>query len=317
LPIRPAGRIPARAAERAGDFAAAARSWLDPMLHASAGRPKAATPPPPAPPRATVGGARVVLLLAGVFVTMSLVVCGLAFCDRTVPDAAIVQVEATLRPQPDTAPRMVPMPASPPPRADPCPKYRLPGTPTRADAGTTERVHAAWKRIENWLAARAPASRRSLRPPASAAAIARVQQEMSVEFPPDLVASLRRHDGVTGGGFALPFLFEPLAVDAIPREWSITCGVLGNEPDDDWWHRSFVPFATAGDGGCLLVDQRPGGHGRVGEFYPEEGVDFARWPASVTELLERTARSLETGRPYDDRYRPTVTREGVLDWEVL
>jgi cell wall assembly regulator SMI1 len=143
---------------------------------------------------------------------------------------------------------------------------------------------------------------------------------MSVAFPPDLVASLRRHDGVTGHRFTLPFLFQPLAVNEIPREWSVTCSVLRNAQDEwdgDWWHRSFVPFATAGDGGCLLVDQRPGGHGRVGEFYPEEGVDFTRWPGSVTELLEKTALSLETGRPYENRYRPTVNGEGILDWEIL
>lgn len=48
----------------------------------------------------------------------------------------------------------------------------------------------------------------------------------------------------------------------------------------------------------------------------EDGTRFERWPASVTELLEKTAQSLETGRPYEDRYRPKVV-DGVLDWEIL
>jgi hypothetical protein len=122
---------------------------------------------------------------------------------------------------------------------------------------------------------------------------------------------------VTDGGFRLPFLFQPLSAAQIAQDWAITCSVSASvTADSDWWSKAFVPFATAGDGGCLLVDQRPGGHGRVGEFYPEDGVDFARWPASVTELLERTAQSLETGRPYDNRYRPRVTA-GVLEWDIL
>lgn len=86
--------------------------------------------------------------------------------------------------------------------------------------------------------------------------------------------------------------------------------------DDEWWHRAFVPFATAGDGGCLLVDQRPGGHGRVGESYPEDGTGFDRWPASVVELLEGVAQALESGKPYAGRYRPVVNAGGRLDWEV-
>lgn len=84
-----------------------------------------------------------------------------------------------------------------------------------------------------------------------------------------------------------------------------------------WWHPEFVPFAASSDGGSLLVDQRPGHHGRVGEFYPEDGVNFAEWPASVADLLEGTALSLKTGRPYDGRYRPRVDADGLLDWEII
>jgi hypothetical protein len=44
---------------------------------------------------------------------------------------------------------------------------------------------------------------------------------------------------------------------------------------------------------------------------------FDRWPASVTELLEKTARSLESGQPYENRYRPKVDAQGALDWEII
>ncbi|WP_125803444.1 SMI1/KNR4 family protein [Actinoplanes sp. ATCC 53533] len=341
MPVRPAGRIPGDVGIRGDSFAAAAREWLDPLLHASAGRPKADTAPPPPqplPPPATASGKRVVLLLAGVFVSMSLVVCGLAFCDRTGSTETEARIfETTIEPLPpeaypgtdlgpgpdpglSTGTGTVPVPR----RAvgDVCPRNPAGVTPTVPDRATTKRVNAAWKRIEVWLAAHAPASRRSLRPPAAAKEIAAAQRRMSVAFPADLVASLLRHDGVTsrGAAFTLPFFYDPLPVGGIVPEWLSLCEVLANVPgaqESTWWDKSFVPFASSGDGGNLLVDQRPGNHGRVGDFFNEVGVSFEAWPGSVAELLEKTAQSLESGRPYGNRFRPTVTREGILDWDIV
>ncbi len=330
MPAAPAGRIPDDAGARGADFAAAARQWLHPLLHASAGRPKAATPlppPEPLPPPATVGGKRVVLLLAGVFVSMSIVVCGLAFCEPGSEVRTELRViEATAAPRPtDTFPRAqggaVPVPKPKRAVSDVCPQNRKGVTPTVPDRATTKRVNAAWKRIETWLAAHAPASRRSLRPPATAKEIAAVQRRMSVAFPPDLVASLLRHDGASGrgGGFTLPFFYQPMPVGQIAPEWLSLCTVLVDvfdEEDSGWWDKWYVPFASSGDGGNLLVDQSPGNHGRVGEFYNEDGVSFEDWPGSVAELLEKTAESLESGRPYDNKYRPRVTKDGALEWDV-
>jgi cell wall assembly regulator SMI1 len=200
-----------------------------------------------------------------------------------------------------------------------CPQGAAGVVPARPDRTARKRVDAAWQRIETWLAAHAPTSRRALRPPATAARIDQAQRRMSVAFPPDLVASLLRHDGSAARGPSLPPFYTPMPVDEIVSDWAVSCQVLGETEYgfDRWWDKGFVPFATAGDGGCLVVDQSPGGHGRVGEFYPEEGTSFDRWPGSLTELLEKTARSLETGRPYDGRYRPLVDAEGALDWEII
>ncbi|HEX8347861.1 MAG TPA: SMI1/KNR4 family protein, partial [Actinoplanes sp.] len=330
LPVAPAGHIPADAADRPAEFDAAARAWLNPILHASAGRPRSDTPPPaPAPvaPRPATSGKRAVLLVAGAFVSMSLVACGVAFCDRTTTTEQTVQFRATVQAGPTGAagraierPLTVPRPTVTRRVSEVCPENQGRVTPARPDRITTRRVNAAWKRIEDWLAAHAPRSRRSLRPPARAGAVDHLQKRMSVSFPPDLVASLRRHDGVTAGGFPLPFMHEPLPVGRIADEWLSTCAALTSvftEDDLDWWNKAYVPFATAGDGGYLLVDQRPGSHGRVGEFYNETGVDFERWPGSVAELLERTARALETGRPFGNRYRPKVDKEGDLGWDFV
>jgi cell wall assembly regulator SMI1 len=172
-----------------------------------------------------------------------------------------------------------------------CPQNQGRVTPARPDRATTERVNAAWKRIEVWLAEHAPATRRSLRPPAAAKTIDAAQRRMSVGFPADLVASLLSLCSAMVDGFGAA--------------------------DSTWWDRAFVPFASSVDGGNLLVDQRPGSHGRVGEFFNEEGVDFKEWPGSVAGLLEKTAASLETGRPFGGSYQPRVTGAGVLEWDII
>ncbi|MEO3748510.1 SMI1/KNR4 family protein [Plantactinospora sp. B5E13] len=277
----------------------------------------------------TVSGRRVLLVLLGVFVALVLLLCGITVAglgddplDRTEISVESRRVgpghpapePASAHAVPVTPPGM-PRPLRPP-ASTVCPQHVGTVRPTSPDRRTTARVDAAWLRIERWLAEHAPRSRQSLRPPAAAKQIDALQVRMSVAFPPDLVASLRRHDGATPGGFRLTFLYRLMSLPEIVRSWEVSCTVLARAPgDDDWWHRSFVPFADAGDGGALLVDQRSGGHGRVGEFYPEDGTRFDGWPPSVTELLEGVARSVESGEPYLGRFRPVVTADGVLEWE--
>ncbi|MCF0092933.1 ATP-dependent dethiobiotin synthetase BioD [Micromonospora sp. MH99] len=346
LPVGLAGRIPAGAADQPELFRAEAAGWLDPVLRATSGRAVAAddssegavatsasSDAVPAArrdqdaPPSTVSGKRLLIVLLAVFLLLVLVLCALTTfgSDRTSGNDALVQINPTPVPsvrQPLPSYRAVPNTGyakapSRPAASAVCPQYA--GTPVAAepDAATTARVNAAWKRIEKWLAAHAPRTRASLRPAAPPERIAALQARMSVPFPPDLVASLRRHDGVAAvDSFDLPPFYRPLPLDQIVADWEVSCSVLAGGPlDDDWWHRAFVPFATAGDGGCLLVDQRPGGHGRVGEFYPEGGTGFDRWPASIAELLEGVARSLETGDAYMQQYRPGV-KAGQLEWTI-
>ncbi|WP_446209776.1 SMI1/KNR4 family protein [Micromonospora sp. IBSANI012] len=347
LPVGLAGRIPAGAADQPELFRAEAAGWLDPVLQATGGRAVAADDSPSgravampgsndavpaarrdqdAPP-STVIGKRLLIVLLAVFLLLVLVLCAVTTfgSDRTSVNDARVSIDPGPVPsvrQPVPSYRTVPNTGyakapSRPSAAAVCPQYAGTLVAAEPDAATTARVNAAWKRIEKWLAAHAPRTRASLRPAAPPERIAALQARMSVPFPPDLVASLRRHDGVAAvDSFDLPPFYRPMPLDQIVADWEVSCSVLAGGPlDDDWWHRAFVPFATAGDGGCLLVDQRPGGHGRVGEFYPEDGTGFDRWPASIAELLEGAARSLETGDPYMQRYRPGV-KAGLLEWTI-
>jgi cell wall assembly regulator SMI1 len=211
---------------------------------------------------------------------------------------------------------------SPHPPGSICPTGRPP-VPRRdpEDAAVTARVDQAWQRIERWLRGNAPASYASLDPPAAAKDIAATERFMSVTFPADLAASLRRHDGARTtdlrAAFSLPPFYVLSSLDRIRANWRTRCAVLersGEEPGR-WWHPRYVPFAEDFSGDCLVVDQRPEGAGRVGVQSHEDRVFFDGRPSSVVELLEATATALESGRPYDSA-RPRVT-DGVLDWELV
>jgi cell wall assembly regulator SMI1 len=186
----------------------------------------------------------------------------------------------------------------------------------------TDRVNRAWERIEKWLAANAPASAATLAPPASMEAISRMQQQIGVPVPAELIASLRRHDGAGTNmrdGFTLPPFYIPMSAEGIISEAKMMCDVLVSSGYDDnvgsWWHGQVIPIAFDGGGGNLLLDQRPGRGGRLGDHDEESDMMFTVYPRSLTELLEQTATSLETGRATLERYHPKVV-DGALDWDI-
>ncbi|XVU29923.1 AAA family ATPase [Actinoplanes sp. CA-054009] len=232
LPVRPAGRL--------GDGA-----WLDDVLVA-----RAEMTPEPAvlSAKPAVSGRRIVLGLVAVFVVMILLVCAMAWFGRT--RAENKRTAAPMSAASVAAPRRTPQLV--------CPENEGPVAVARPDARITARVDEAWHRVETWLAANAPVSAGTLGRPASADRIDETQRRMSVAFPADLVASLRRHDGLSAAfGFDLPPFYAPAALNDILIDWQANCRVAGG------WDRAFVPFAKAVDGGCLLTDQRPAATGRA------------------------------------------------------
>ncbi|MFF7210147.1 SMI1/KNR4 family protein [Streptomyces sp. NPDC008238] len=146
----------------------------------------------------------------------------------------------------------------------------------------------AWDRIDSWLAAHAPGTFAMLHPPAPEGEIAATQRRMGVTFPPDLVATLRRHDGADED-FALPTHDGLLGARGCEERSGFLRGMLaevldgdGEENDGAYWHHHFVQFASyviTADG--LTVDCRPGASfGAVGRFFDESGTDFGmprRW----------------------------------------
>ncbi|MFC0110823.1 SMI1/KNR4 family protein [Kibdelosporangium aridum] len=185
----------------------------------------------------------------------------------------------------------------------------------------TDRVNRAWERIEKWLAAKAPASARTLAPPATREAISDMQRQLGVPVPAELIASLLRHNGAgtTMRGFTLPPFYTPMSTTAIVDYHKMLCDILissgHNESVGSWWHGQVIPFAQDFAGGNLLLDQRPGRKGKLGDRDEETEMMFDWWPATLTDLLEQTATALETNGVVRN-YHPKVVEDGILAWDI-
>ncbi|MFF8228105.1 hypothetical protein [Streptomyces caelestis] len=171
-------------------------------------------------------------------------------------------------------------------------------------------VEESWARIDAWLARHAPLTHATLRPPAPQAGIEDAERTLGVSFHPDLVASLRCHDGVEPGDCAVQLSdYGPLCgVADILRntaflrslgegeaELPLTLGI-GRRPSDG-----------------LFIACRPGSHhGQVGRRFDEDMPSFAHWP-SLRHVLADLADALEGGLPFLGRIPLAVA--GKLLWE--
>ncbi|GAA0799106.1 SMI1/KNR4 family protein [Spirilliplanes yamanashiensis] len=332
LPVDVAGRIPRRAVSEPDLIRAGAAGWLDPALHADGSRPPQPRPAPPpadapAPARPLLTGRRFAIALVSLFVVLAAVLWTVPFVRaHTVAreqqrfitgwDTELDHRDAWAQP-----PGAYDNPEPPAPSLAPvtpeqvCPRNEPGVTPAEPDARTTARVNAAWARIERWLARHAPRTREELRRPASASAIADAQRRMSVDFPPDLVASLRRHDGSAPNrqGLTVPPLYTLLSLDEIVGEWEDVCGSEAEFYPDMMLDRRFVPIASDPGFGFAFADQSTQGY--IGDYVWENGgPSFDGWPTSVAGLLEEMAHSLETG----DEVRGAVPEvvDGRLGWSL-
>lgn len=343
LPVDLAGRIPAAAVTRPDLIRAGAHGWLTPMLHADGSRPPAAATAPPAgsatvPPRPVVSGRQLALVLVSLFVVLAaaLWIVPLVRAQTVAREqrqdltrwaeaqrigdpyhrVAPGPVDRSAHPAPAwtewIAGSEVPAPA-PRPLREACPTNAPGVEPTVPGAATTKRVNAAWLRIERWLAANAPVTYRALGSPAPARDIADAQRHMSVSFPADVVASLRRHDGSDDQrDFSVAPGYQVLSVEEMIEDWGSICSAVAEVPRTGA-DRRFVPLASDHGDGLLVADRTR--NGRIGEYTREGGPSFENWPTSFAALLEGTATALETGAPYIDGFFPRV-EDGHLGWTL-
>ncbi|MDX3214880.1 hypothetical protein PV318_04875 [Streptomyces sp. ME02-6991-2B] len=151
-----------------------------------------------------------------------------------------------------------------------------------------------------------------------------MQRRMGVTFPPDLIATLRRHDGADED-FCLPAQDFPLGAHGCEERSAFLRAMPAEVLDEDeaqendgaYRHRDFVRFASyaiTSDG--LTPDCRPGpSFGAVGRFFDESGTDFGHAP-SMGAYLTDLADSRERGLPFGSARTRRVVRDGVLEWDA-
>lgn len=211
------------------------------------------------------------------------------------------------------------------PDADCAPAVRTPAA-RKVNPRVTRAVNRQWARIERWLKANAPASRRTLRGPARPRTIAVAEAQMGLRFPNDLRASLLRHNGAAAVDGTWPFGFLSngfLGVREIRDTWRMLCGIddkvedwgEGSDPRAEWWDGRMIPFGSDGMGNHLVVDSVMRD---VGKTDHEGQMSFTPGGVPIRShyaLLKAVADAMETGGVVG-YWKPGVT-EGEFDWDVV
>ncbi|UGY93043.1 SMI1/KNR4 family protein [Streptomyces gobiensis] len=214
----------------------------------------------------------------------------------------------------------------------------------------------SWERIEAWLAAHAPASHASLPAPAGPEEIQRAQQQTGIVFPGELTTLLLRRNGAGDMGTEVIPGYELLPAASIADTYTMHLKFRGRESEsspepadaesdtryaDDiaraeagrscfHQHRVYLPVATNGCGGYMVLNYVPGvTQGRLGQFSTEDGgTSFEPTPTwkSLTALLEAVADGLESDERIvelygdwqtterDEGWQATVDEDGYLVW---
>jgi cell wall assembly regulator SMI1 len=180
-------------------------------------------------------------------------------------------------------------------------------------------ITESWRQIDRWLAQYAPASHAVLAPPASDADLQACNAV--IELPPELVESLRCHNGLTEWANILPD-GPPSSTTEIAANWELRMdlapdfdGFTVHPPNTDpYWHPSWVPWADS-EGDLQIIDLRPGpSHGRLGMAYHDGTADFTdSWP-NLTTYLQAVVRALHNGTGVSGWY-PYLTTHKELWWD--
>jgi cell wall assembly regulator SMI1 len=191
-------------------------------------------------------------------------------------------------------------------------------------------VDEAWDRITLWLGRYAPVVAAAVRPPASAAEIATVQDALGVTVPADLAAWWRRANGVPGTSLLPPFCGPHPIAEALEsrRIFLEVQGCYGDDPEDageateiaaepagtpgGQWLPVWLP--VAGGGYELFVDLRDGSaRGCVMAWDSESGAWGPLWP-DVAAMLADVAEAMERDR-WVDGHRIWGAADGRIEWD--
>ncbi|MFI8321476.1 SMI1/KNR4 family protein [Streptomyces sp. NPDC085529] len=182
---------------------------------------------------------------------------------------------------------------------------------------TSHLVDAAWDRIDRWLLTHAPRTFATLAPPARDEDIRAAERELGVTFPPELTASLRRHDGARPGPEAFRFdnHDRPLGLRGIVEATGFlrACAAgLDEEDAEGYWLPSYVQFGSyevTADGVVVDCDPRGSAYGRIGRFFDETGTDFRTADSLGAYLTEQADRLEGPGNPVPVVFAGRLIRE--------
>jgi cell wall assembly regulator SMI1 len=171
-------------------------------------------------------------------------------------------------------------------------------------------VGESWARVTAWLAANAPVTHATLRPPASD-----VDPGLPGELRQLLMINNGADDSDYSGARLFPGMHRLLPADQIADDNAMHVEILADLDDEmvgRWWHPQWIEFASGGAGALLLIDDRPGpGQGAVWEWERADGLLW-EFGSSLGEFLADVATALENGTPLHG-WRPEV-EDGDLNW---
>jgi molybdopterin molybdotransferase len=171
-------------------------------------------------------------------------------------------------------------------------------------------VRESWQTIEQVLEKHAHGIYRSLREPASDAAIASLAKLVPAKLPSDFVQSLEIHDGLNDSYLGQIRLFNYhalLPVSAVIEEYTTLCALqsesefggsqAGGDPavrNDARWRPGWIPITDA-DGDKLVLDLDPAPAGASGQVFGWSNSgstplrllasSYAEWLAGLAESL--------------------------------
>lgn len=197
-----------------------------------------------------------------------------------------------------------------------------------------------WDRLESWLASRSPADHAALRPPATAAEIAEVEEQLGFALHPQLRRLLERRNGVAEpeigaesevfpAGDILPLSHRLVSTAEIASMHEILVELHEDNDDPEFSDEEdvaghlhqCVPFALPNDGGVAFIDHRPGlTYGHVFEMGIGSGdLEGTLWGSSLTEFVEAVTDALETGTAFMHYWPTTFTHSSgrtCIAWEI-
>jgi cell wall assembly regulator SMI1 len=169
-------------------------------------------------------------------------------------------------------------------------------------------ITESWAWIDRWLSQHAPTTYAVLAPPATDAELQAAQQV--VEFPPELIESLRCHNGLTTWANLLPEA-QPSSCAEIAANWQLRMDLAEeyNSFAAGYWHPTWIPWADS-DGDLQVIT--PDGHLAIA--YHDGTADFTTVYPSLPSYLASVVESLHTGTGINNWY-PYLTTHHELWWD--